>query len=219
MLHERPAALSSATRRTRLFLLFVAALLCCTQPTLAQSGRNRKERTARPAPVVVEPQTETAVEPQITQAPVAITSVIVAGDIVHDSDYFRSNYVDIAVKACINRFKEGPMLNAVKGGKLKRKEAIAWAKKETAAYVLWLEIRVVDINMWGDDAIPYIKYFVFKPQTAELLTEGQVEPGNQNVRLNGARIPTVRQRRISASFELEIGGQKVADQVRRKLHY
>jgi hypothetical protein len=193
--------------------------LCFSQAALAQSGRNRRERVAPPAPASVEPPSEPTVEPPTTKAPVAITSVIVGGEIFHDSDYFRSNYVDTAVKACIERFREGPMLTATKGGKLTRKAAIEWAKRETSAYVLWLEIRVKERDYIGHLTVAYIKYFIFMPQTAEVLAEGKVEPSNQTVRINGARVPTIDQGSLHVTFELERGGQMVAEQARRKLHY
>jgi hypothetical protein len=193
--------------------------LCFTEAALAQSGRNRRERVVPPTPVNAEPQAEPTVEPQATKAPVPITSVIVGGYVVHDSIYMRNNYVDIAVKACIERFKEGPMLTTQKGGKLTRKAAVEWAKKETSAYILWLEIKVEHIGMSGERTIPYIKYFVFMPQTAEVLVEGQVDPNNQTVRINGARIPTVNRGSLDPTLQLDLGGQMVADRVRRHLHY
>lgn len=211
---------SSGKRRACFFAVCVVGILCFSQATLAQSGRNRREKISPPpTPVSIEPQEDSSIEPQITKAPVPISSVIIGGDIVHDSKYFRSNYVDIAVKACMERFKEGPMLAVTKGGKMTRKEAVEWAKKETGAYLLWLEIRVLTGGIWGDRTIPYIKYYVFMPQTAEILTEGQVEPNNQNIRINGARVPTVNQRSLNERWQLDRGGQMVADRVRRKLHY
>jgi hypothetical protein len=216
---ERVTPASSGKRDASLFIACAVLALCFSQAALAQSGRNRRERVEPPAPASVEPQAEPAAEPLTTKTPVVITSVIVGGDIIHDSDYFRSNYVDIAVKACIDRFKEGPMLTATKGGKLTRKAAVEWAKRETSAYVLWLEIHVKERDYIGHLTVSYIKYFVFMPQTAEVMAEGQIEPSNQTVRINGARVPTINQGSLHVTFELERGGQMVAEQVRRKLHY
>jgi hypothetical protein len=214
--HERLAPPLSASRHKHLFILCALSLLLFSHTALAQSGRRpkRSEPTPTPTPITTAP----TVDPEPFKPPPPISSIIIVGDLIQEGKSF-SNWVDKAVDACVNRLKERPVINAVGSGSMKRPAAVERAKKETNAYVLWLGIRVVDVNMWGDSTVPYIDFIIFMPQTAKILMEGRVDPNKEEViRIGGARVPTPKRRRPLDEIEqLEIGGRQVADLVRRKL--
>lgn len=185
-----------------------AAIFCLPQSAPAQSGRVQRKPT--PPPVTTASET--------IKPPVPINSLRIGGLIVHDSAYFRSNYLDAVQDACRDRLKEaGIKLEVTNLGKMTRQEAIGLAKMLTTTYVLWMEVRIENEGIWGDDTIRYVEYFVFKPLTAEVLAQGKVDPNNQDVVISGTRLPSVRKRTLSETQQLKAGGQKVADSVRRKL--
>lgn len=209
---ERLMQPSSGNRRKYLAVACAVAVLCFSHAVHAQSGRHQRPRVPLP-PLPTEQKNEPPLDEPGKLA--AVSSIIVTGDVVHDFDYYRSNDVSLAVKACVNRLRERLGLDIVKGGKLTRKEAMAWAKRETAADVLWLEIKVRDAGSYGT-LISYINYYVFMPQTAEVLTKGQYDPYKKVARINGARVPGVTGPR-EAIEQLEDGGREIADRVIRLL--
>ncbi|HEX8844308.1 MAG TPA: hypothetical protein VF791_06675 [Pyrinomonadaceae bacterium] len=202
-------------------LICAVAILCLNEGALAQSGR-RLSRSAQPAPTpaVTGPQTEAvAAQPEEKFAP--ISGVIVAGDLVQSGSSF-SNHVDLAVDACVDRLKEGPVINAKGSGSMKRLKAMDRAKEETDVYVLWLEIQItesIDNDYRLNEKICVINYYVFEPKTAKILAEGRVDPKSQSIRAGGGavlRLPRGSSR-TPITIQLKDGGREVADRVRRKL--
>jgi hypothetical protein len=213
--HKRLAPPLSGKRHKPLFIFCAVAALLFSHAALAQSGRRPK----RDAPSTPPPTVTTApkVDPEPFNPPLPISSIIVVGDLIQEGKSF-SNQVDKAVDACVKRLKERPVINAVGSGSMKRPVAVERAKKETDAYVLWLGIKMEDINMWGDSTIPYIDFIILMPQTAKILMEGRVDPNKEEVIIiGGARLPTPKRRRLDEFEQLEIGGRQIADLVRRKL--
>jgi hypothetical protein len=195
-------------------------VLCCSEAGLAQSGRRRSPRVEAPPPVAVEAQagakTETAIEPQVIERPITVSAVLVGGNIVTDADYFHSNYVDGAARACRDRLMEQPVLEVTKGGKMTRKEAILLAKKAKDSYVLWFEINMKTNSIWGDMIVSHIEYVVFRPQTATILTEGKVDPNTPGIRRDGdvVRVPSVKRQRASEIQQILEGARIIADRVK-----
>jgi len=195
-------------------------VLLFSQAALAQSGRRRNQAAPQPTPVAaVETQNTSAVDAAGVKIPVPISSIIVVGDLVQSGKSF-SNDVDKAVDACVERLKERQVIEATASGSRKRAAAIERAKSETDAYVLWLEIKLVDQvrtdrGVYVEEYISCVDYYVFMPQTAKILAEGRVYPGSQEIKQNGSvlRLPT-RNRRSSMAFELREIGKQVADRVR-----
>lgn len=188
------------------------ALLCISHAAIAQSGRHPKKREPLP-PLPTEPKPDPALdEPSRV---VAVNSILVSGDVLHDSKFYRSNDLALATKACVNRLREGLGIEITKGGKLKQKEAIEWAKKETATYLLWLEIKM-RTGIYGDGTVSHINYYLFVPQTAQVMLKGQYDPYEQVPRINGARVPGVTGPKY-AILQLEDGGRQIADRVIRQL--
>ncbi len=222
MRHETHTPPSSSKRHTYLVLVCAVVTLCFSQAVLAQSGRRPKGNpSAAVPPATVEAKAEAETNPSTVKPPVPISSVIVVGDLVQSGSSY-SNYVDEAVDACVEELKKLQAIEAKGSGSRKRTAAMERAKKETDAYVLWLEIKLedrvrTDRGVYVEDYITCVNYYVFMPQTAKILTEGRVYPGKQDLSAGGAvlRLPT-RTRRTDVTDELREIGRQVANRVRNK---
>jgi hypothetical protein len=210
-------------RRKYLLLICALSIFCFSHAALAQSGRRppRSPSTATVPPASVEARTEAAIDSSTVKPPVPISNVIVMGDLVQDGSSY-SNYVDDAVDACVDELKKLQAIEAKGSGSRKRTAAMERAKNETDAYVLWLEIKLVDRvrtdrGVYVEEYISCVNYYVFMPQTAKILTEGRVYPGTQDINNGGAvlRLPT-RSKRVSITHELREIGRQVANRVRNK---
>lgn len=211
MQHESFIPSSPGSRLIHLAAVCAIAVLCFTHTALGQSGRQR--RKSEPPPSPAQPKPDPSLEEPSRLVPVS--SIIVTGYVVHDFKYYRSKDVSEASDACIKTLREHLGLDIIKGGKLKREEAIAWAKKETSAYVLWLEIGIWKPYSYST-AVSYINYYLFMPQTGEVLTKGQYDPYKRVARINGMPIPGTRVPAIQ-SLQLEDGGQQIAAHIIRLL--
>jgi len=247
MRRERVLTVAWGERRGRLLIVCAVAVVCCSVQGLAQSGRRRSPRVVAAPTVAAEEKTEakteakpeakpeakteakagekteakaeeTAIEPRVIERPVTVSAVLVGGNIVTDADYFKSNYVDRATRECRDRLMEQPVLEVTRGGKLTRKEAVVLAKKAKDSYVLWFEINMKTSSMWGDMVVSHIEYVVFKPQTAEILTQGKVNPNTPGIRRDGdvVRVPSVKRRATSEMEQVLEGARIIADRVRLK---
>jgi hypothetical protein len=221
--HEKLSPALSGKRHAYLLIVCAAVVaLCCAQAALAQSGRRHKSSASPPPPpppVSVEPKPEPEIDPSAVKTPVPISSVIVMGDLIQ-SGSSRSNRVDQAVDACVERLKERQVIEAVGSGSRKRAAAMERAKSETDAYVLWLEINIdddvrTDRGVYVERYISSVNYYVFMPQTAEILTKGRVYPRSQDIKHGGVilRLPTSNTR-LPLTYELRDVGRQVADRVR-----
>lgn len=182
----------------------------------AQSGRRTVKKVS---PVPVEPAPASSLEKPESR----ITSVIICGhDISKEMQESYSNSVSTVVKAFTAGLNEQPrLLGVVNGGKLKREEAVERAKREQGAYVLWFGYSMKLVGLYYT-SVEYIDYIVYKPQTAEVLTEGRVYPDEQKTHADPGgimRLPTSRRRsRIpDTDRQLETGGHEIADRVKNKL--
>ena len=221
MRHERLIRGFSAKPQASLLIVCAAVMLCFSQAALAQSGRRQKRSvsTPPPPPVTAEQKTEPGIDSSTVKPPVPISSVIVVGDLIQSGSSY-SNYVDQAVDACVEKLQERQVIEAKGSGSLKRAAAMERAKKETEAYVLWLEINTADEVMtdrgvYVERYISSVNYYVFMPQTAEILTKGRVYPRSQEINRGGVvlRLPT-RNKRLPLTQELRDVGRQVADRVR-----
>lgn len=211
---ERQAPPAPSKRPNLLLFVCLLAALCAPQAA-AQSGRRP---TKKVPPVPAEPAT--AARPN-EPAP-RITSVIVCGhDITPGRKEIVSTNVSTVVKALTSRLNARPglLMGVVNGGKMTREEAVARAKREQGAYVLWFGYSVRMVGLF-DDTVEHIDYVVLKPQTAEPLTGGRVHPDEQKTHADPGgimRLPTSRRRsRPDPKLQLETGGREIADRVRNK---
>jgi len=198
------------SKRLKLFLL-VCALTALLLPNAAGAQSGRK---VKPAPPTSEPVRPDRPAPRIT-------SLVVCGhDISEGRKEYYSKNVSTTVKAITDALNErrGLLLGVLNGGKQTRKEAVARALSEQGAYVLWFgySIRMVGLS---DETVEYIDYVVYKPWSAEVLTEGRVYPSEQKGFADPRgimRLPRSRSRPIP-SLQLENGGREIAERVRKKL--
>lgn len=194
-------------------LLFACVLTSLLIPhaAAAQSGRKIKDPPPPSAPVRPD-----------KPAP-RITSIVVCGhDISKDSKDIYSNDVSTTVKAITAAFNErrGLLLGVLNGGKQTQLEAVARARSETGAYVLWFGYSFKLVGLY-DETVDYIDYVVYKPGSAAVLTEGRVYPAEQKEYADPRgimRLPTSRVRtRPNNMYLLQKGGREIADRVRNKL--
>jgi hypothetical protein len=212
MQHEK---LTQAEKKYwRLLIVSVVSILCLSQAVLAQSGRRQRKNPSSTPPVVTENKTEAEAKPKPPASkPAPLATVIVGGDRFGTSMYLLSGYVDVAVRACIDRLSDSTGLEVVAGGGMTRSMAIERAKKESNAYVLWLEVRVEEDN---SDTVS-ISYYGYTPQTAKVMTSGRVYLGSRGVGRGGVGIgvPSITGR-LPLDYQMREAGKSVADRVRNK---
>jgi len=212
----RPSTLNPKQTRKRSVLFLIASIaltLSLSQNSLAQSGRRQgKVLSPSPPPAADEPKPEpTPATPPAK--PDAQAKIIVGGDKLGSSIYLSSSYVEYTVNSCIERLNDSAALEAIGGGNMSRKDAIDRAKKETASYVLLLELRLDN-----DDTDISISYSLFAPQTAKILTSGRVYLGTMTAGRGpvGVGVPSVT-RNMPLQYQLKEGARQVADRVKGKI--
>jgi hypothetical protein len=220
MRYERKTPAFAVRKRIYILALSVATTVCLSQSALAQSGRRIKRPPSTPQQTAqTETRPETPTAPQTTPPAATVNAIIVGAEIVMDGYKVHTNEQNDAIKSCMERLKERPLLNVIKGGKMKRAEAIERAKLETEAYVLWMEIKTRMVGLFYEEVV-VINYYVFTPKTAKVLIEGQLDPKRQETRIGQVRIPQVPRRThpaIAYMDQLEEGGRAVADRIRGAL--
>ena len=185
------------------------AALCLAPAAAAQSGRKIK----------VSPAPSDPVRPD-KPAPRISTIVVCGHDTSKDGKELYSTNVSLTVKAITAALNErrGLLMGVLNGGKQTRLEAVARAMSETGAYVLWFGYSTKMVGLY-DETVEYIDYVVYKPQTAMVLVEGRVYPGEQKPYADPRgimRLPRARAR-PKVSQQLKDGGREIADRVRNKL--
>lgn len=193
------------------------ALLCLSQAALAQSGRRQKPAPSPPTPPTADTPAkgESEAKPRAA-ATVPLTPVVVGGDRFGTSNMsIGPNYIDEAVESCAMDLDKAGGLEARSGGGMTRKEAVDRAKKETEGYVVWLEMRS-DGNRVEDI---WVSYTVFRPQTAKILTSGNVYLTGRRVGRGpvGVGVPSVGGR-MPLQYLMREAGREVAGRVKDKLH-
>jgi hypothetical protein len=213
---ERLASSPSSKTLKLLLLVCVLAALFISHDAAAQSGRKTVKKVS---PVPAEP----AAGVQADKPAPRITSVIVCGhNITKGKKEIISTNVSTLVKAFTSQLNSRPglLMGVVNGGKMTRDEAVERAKREQGAYVLWFGYSTKMVGLY-DDTVEHIDYVVLVPQTAEALTGGRVYPDEQKTHADPGgimRLPTNRRRsRPDPKWQLEKGGQEIADRVRNKL--
>ena len=96
-----------------------------------------------------------------------------------------------------------------------RKEAVDRAKKETEAYVLWLEMRGEGSR--SDEL--YVSYMLLRPQTAKIIASGNVYLATRRVGKGpvGVGVPGIGGR-MPLQYLMREAGREVAGRVADKIH-
>ena len=201
----------SWNQQSKYFLIgCLAVTLFVSNDAIAQSGRRQKTAP----PVVTTIPVPSSAGRQIIQSEVAVSSILVGGELAHNFAYFQSSYLNAALQECLNRLKT-PLRPAMKVGKMSFNEAKDRAKREPDAYILWLSFVIRDDGL-GGIVLSYIDYSVLMPRTAMSLTSGRVIPGDQGVLTRGEilTIPS-RTKRAPALSQMKTGAREVADRLKR----
>lgn len=137
---------------------------------------------------------------------VSISTLLVAGEVVQDFGYFKSNDLDIALKDCVRYLRNGQKpLNASKIGKLNYNDAKERAKKETDSHLLWISF-VLKADSYGNIHVDYADYGVLMPKTGKRVTNGRIKPGQRSIVATGGilGLPDSRPRSSVAALRLEM---------------
>jgi hypothetical protein len=218
MLHERLSLVSAREKRGRLLMVCVLSLLCLSQAALAQSGRRQIKREPQPPPPTVNAEAKPEATPEKEKLP-PVASFVVGGDRLSATFEIPTGYLDIAINACIDRLRKSQSLDVKAGGtSLNRKEAIDEAKKQTEAYVVWLELKA-DISGSSLSSI-VIQYSVFTPQTAKVKTYGSVYLDERRMGSGrvGVGLPPSTSRRLPLDYLMREGGRDVAERLMNHFH-
>jgi hypothetical protein len=193
-----------------LYLALLAFVLFGVQNVGAQSGRLVSVPTPSPTPNVITTTKETAATDDETSlikpSDVSISTLLVAGEIIHDNLYYKSNDLDNALKECARYLRESHKpVNATKIGKLNYTDAKERAKTETDAYVLWISF-VSKTDGYGNMRIDYADYGILMPKTGKRLMNGRIKAGERSVVATGGilGLPQNRTRSSAAALRLEM---------------
>jgi len=210
MLLERLLQSLSEKRFKALLIVCFSMILSFSEAASAQSGRKNKNASSPQPPVAVEPKTDAPANPPPKKA-APLATIIVGGDKNGSTLYTLAYYVEDAMAGCMDRIKESSRLETIGGGNMTRKDAIDRAKRETASYVLWLEVRTerdpAQTNLT-------ITYYVFTPQTAKIFTSGHVYVGDTTASTGpvGVGVPSVT-KRMPIDYQVKEAGREIADRV------
>ena len=125
-------------------------------------------------------------------------SIIITGSTTSDSGGYHSSDVSTASEEIIYMLKLFRLPSTpIKGGKMTKQEAIERAKRETDAYVLWLQIAVkTDINAIEGVMLDRVYFTLFLPKTGKVLQQGEVDPYNiVQTNEHGTRTPRMTRTR------------------------
>jgi hypothetical protein len=192
--------------------LVLILLLVWSVAGVSQSGR----RAPRPAP---SPDIETPATKEVVEKPKPpLVSLVVSTDSSSGMVYIPSYLYGVVMDGCVGRLRESRSLNVSGTGPLPRSDAIKRAKSEKKTYVLWLELRG-DGTGYSDpgNVAPSelgIRYYLYAPETAKVLTQGDVWQGRRSGPIT--RSPTSNNR-IYVEARLKESAREVADRVLRAL--
>ncbi len=166
------------------FLIFCLACFCFIENAAAQSGRHQKPKNET-VEKVENPVTKTVENKQVSEEKKThekISSLIVVGEIQRNTSYYATGELDRALKEVVYYYelhkRTSPKIT--REGKLKYDEAKERAKKETENYILWLGF-VEEDDSYGNVRLSSVQYAILSPKTAEIVTRGQLEPGQSNI--------------------------------------
>lgn len=197
------------------------AIFCFYQATDAQSGRrsnktggsiNKNGGATQQAPPVETKPAETEKEAPMGETPRRIASMTVVGEVQHNFTYNKSNYIDVALKECIDALQTSKILTLMTrgSGKMTYAEAKETAEKESDTYILWLGF-ALQMTGSGNGYIESVQYALLSPQTGKVVTRGEIEAKpNQTLATGGViNLPNGRQR-TDELIQMKDGARQVA---------
>ena len=216
---ERLSSAPAAGKRARLLVVCALLLLSLSQAAVAQSGRRQVKNPSPSAPdVSVEDKAEPKASPTPPKAVAPVASLVITGDRASATFEIPTGYLDIATNACYDTLRKSLSLNVTAGStNLTRKDAIDEAKKQTEAYVVWLELKAELNAQQNDLAYVVIQFTVFSPQTAKVkyfdsIYLDRATMGSGRV---GVGLPPSVSRRFPLDYVMREGGRRVAERLMR----
>lgn len=208
----------SQNTRCRFLFFCVLAIFCFCRTSAAQSGRRINKNTAPSAPVAQKTPVESKPVETVNDVPkndasVKISALAVVGEVQHNFDYYKSNEIDAALKECIRTLQYSPksLTQIAKGsGKTSYKDAKELAEKEADVFVLWLGFSAKN-DQYGKMYIDSLQYALLTPQTAKVITRGEITPKQNGVLSTGGvlNIPNGRNT-TSALIQMKDGAREIA---------
>jgi hypothetical protein len=123
-----------------------------------------------------------------------------------------SYYTNVAIETCLARLKASAAATINHERDMTRKDATERAKKETAAYVVWLEMDTDSMNTGMGGGNPYrlfLTYAVFTPGTAKIKTQGRIYQSNVGSSSGPMGAPTGG----GPDYRLALVGPEAADRI------
>ena len=175
--------------------VFFAALLGVFCVVVAQSGRQIKRTT--PLPPVPTPEPSPTPKPQ-AEKPKPTFTFIVGMDRFGGLSRISLQANAGVLRNCVDRLDDSLAVKAVlANGDLTRADAVAKAKQEKEAHVVWLQLRPQTMSgETGPDDDPYnvyIQYSVFAPLTGKQVTSGNIYPEAYRNRRIRVPAPTINE--------------------------
>lgn len=221
MRHQSLTLTHKEKRRGLVPVLCVLLILALSQAAFAQSGRRQRQSGRDVTPPVVTTEAEANPEVEVkkttTVKPDAVATLIVVGDTSSSSLVILPGYLSTAVDACVKRLSLSAALNVTAGGSMSRGQAVAHAKRQKEAFVVWMEAVVEDAR--GSSNGMAIDYAVFTPETAKVKMFGRVylETGRAAGGRIGVNLPTVTNT-MPLGYLMKEAGQEVAERIMDKFH-
>lgn len=213
-----------ASTRARLVLFALALCLAAVATAGAQSGR-RKPPPLSPAPTPSPtPEGESESQPRAKSEKAAeVTFAVYESD--GASAFFDFRTEELVMDAFVERLTRNRELSATRGGKSTRKQAQERAKKETASYVVLVELENDTSYVGqggvgqGDTRTVVVKTYVYEPGTGTLkyMDRTYQRPYRPTTSVGGVAIPLpvprTRVERFPNELQLEQAARDAADRV------
>jgi hypothetical protein len=223
MQHQNPTSndyLTSARsmNRSRLgvatILIVISVFAFGSLSAAAQSGR----RSAPPPPAPTPTPEPTPAETKSTDKDKRAVTLLVGMD-SSDTISIPQYLFDDVLGECAQRLDQGRSVKVNTERNMSRGDAIKAAKKESENPVVYLRLRTDNIgansSSTADWSQLYIEYAIFSPETAKVVSTGNVYQGvNKGV----ITVPTGRTGTAAAEFKLKQAARDAADRILNALH-
>jgi len=205
----------SGKARCGVWIFCSLAMLCLHVTIAAQSRQQKKANTVSTEQTVpVETKSPETDDKKDDKKKERILALKVVGELQHNLGYYKSNDLDNALKEFVRSVKDysKTTMEITKGGKMTYTEAKEQAKKEAGMYYLWLGYSA-KADSYGNAYLDFVQYAIIKPETAEIVTRGQIEPYRNRLPTPGGgtvKLPTAS-RSWNLLLDMKTGARNVAE--------
>ncbi|HEX8293044.1 MAG TPA: hypothetical protein VF570_14895 [Pyrinomonadaceae bacterium] len=194
----------------------LALLVCfCAAGASAQSGRKAQKPLG--LPTEKEKPADPAAKPAEAKKVEALVNFVVVKDDTLTMG-FDTIARDSVAAAFFDRLRRGGGVEVKDGGRGRRPEARARAKKEDAAYVVFFEMEESGMSGTSTDARSLaLRTYVYTPKTGDLKYSDTIyqRPYQDSARIGGVRVPVPSRRieRYPSQLQLEQAARDAADRL------